>query len=161
MIMGRPSKYSEELTDRICQMISTSNKGLYKLCQENDDLPNADTIYLWLTKYPEFSDKYARAREIQAELLADEIIEIADETSHDTLTTDEGKEYENKEWVNRSKLRVDARKWKASKLAPKKYGDKLDVTTDGDKINSIDLTKVDSATLKKLLDASDNNKGAD
>lgn len=134
--MARPSKYTEELADKICKAIAESSKGLVKLCKDNSDFPNPDTVYEWLKVKEGFSDKYARAREDQADFLADEIIEIADDSSNDTITTEKFGDIENKEWVNRSKLRVDARKWKASKLAPKKYGDKVDVTTGGEKIGS-------------------------
>jgi hypothetical protein len=68
---------------------------------------------------------YARAREAQAELYASEIIDISDDATQDELFTDEGKRVCNAEFVMRSKLRVDARKWVASKLLPKKYGDKV------------------------------------
>jgi hypothetical protein len=71
---------------------------------------------------------YARAKEQQADLLAEEIIEIADDSSKDLQGYDDyNNPIENKEFVNRSKLRVDARKWVASKLKPKKYGDKLEL----------------------------------
>lgn len=73
---------------------------------------------------------YARARESQAEVLADEIIEIADDSSEDFIFAEGedkdgngAKKFINKEYVKRSALRVDARKWVAAKLLPKKYGD--------------------------------------
>jgi len=73
---------------------------------------------------------YARAREAQAEVLADEIVEIADDSSEDFIFAEGedqdgkgAKKYVNKEYVKRSALRVDARKWVAAKLLPKKYGD--------------------------------------
>lgn len=134
--MGRPTKYTEELAEQICELIATSSKGLNTICRETENLPAPSTVYKWLSEQPDFSEKYARAREIQADLLADEIIEIADDTSNDTLVSDTG-EYANKEWINRSRLRVDARKWKASKLAPKKYGDKVDVTSNGETVKQV------------------------
>ncbi len=89
-------------------------------------MPAIQTIYLWLGCHPEFMAQYAQAREDQADTLADEIIDIADDSSHDTITDPEtGEERANSEWINRSRLRVDARKWVAAKLKPRKYGDKL------------------------------------
>lgn len=128
---GRPSKYTNEIADKICDKIATTSNGLHVICKD-ESMPCVATVFNWLNDKSKayFLDKYARARELQAELLADEIIEIADDTSNDTLTSDEGKEYANSEWINRSRLRVDARKWKASKLAPKKYGDKLDISSE-------------------------------
>ena len=123
------TKYTEALADIICERIATSSSGIHVICKEKE-MPSPSTIFKWLGEQKTFSDKYARAREAQAEFLADEIIEIADDTSKDTLISDEGNEYANSEWINRSRLRVDARKWKASKLAPKKYGDKLDISSE-------------------------------
>lgn len=122
-------KFTPELFAKICDEIAYSNKGLVTICKKNNI--NASSFYDWVAADPELANKYARAREMQADFLADEIISISDDGSKDTLEI-EGKkgemmEVENKEWTNRSKLRVDARKWVASKLKPKKYGDKLDV----------------------------------
>lgn len=99
-------------------------------------MPPERTIYGWLAAHEDFQQNYARARERQADKLAAEIIEIADDASGDTVTrtNDDGSEYEvaNHEWIARSRLRVDARKWAASKLAPKKYGDKIEATHTGE-----------------------------
>jgi hypothetical protein len=76
--------------------------------------------------YIEFRHQYARAREAQADFLAEEILQIADDGENDTYATENGPAV-NHDVVQRSRLRVDARKWLASKLAPKKYGDKLAV----------------------------------
>lgn len=118
--------YNPEIAKKICELIATNSKSLKKLIEEND-LPPISTIYDWLASHKEFSEMYARAKEDQAELLADEIIEIADDSSNDVEYDERtGKKIENKEFVNRSKLRVDARKWVAAKLKPKKYGDKIE-----------------------------------
>lgn len=66
------------------------------------------------------------------EVMADELFDIADETSQDTITDAEGNARPNSEWITRSRLRVDTRKWYLSKLAPKRYGDRLDVAVTGD-----------------------------
>ncbi|HCE6991259.1 TPA: hypothetical protein NOV39_001187 [Pseudomonas aeruginosa] len=66
-----------------------------------------------------------RAREAQADTLAEEILQIADDGSNDTYTDDEGRTHVDYDHISRSKLRVDARKWLASKMAPKKYGDRI------------------------------------
>lgn len=76
-----------------------------------------------------FAERYARARETGFEVLADELTEIADETAHDTVKDAQGNDRPNNEWISRSKLRVDTRKWLLSKMLPKVYGDKL--TLDG------------------------------
>lgn len=123
---GRPSKYTQELSDKICHLISTTSKSMRTICNELDIAPQS--FLNWLNDKPEFLASYTRAKEQQADFLAEEIIEIADDSSNDTkVVYKDGKptEVENTEWVSRSKLRVEARKWAAAKLKPKKYGDKM------------------------------------
>lgn len=133
--MARPTKYNEEIALKICEMIAHSDRGLVSICKELD--LNASTVYDWINNNAEFSNKYARAREIQADYLADQIIQIADETHSDTSVNEYGYEVTNHEVIARSRLRVDARKWKASKLYPKKYADRVDsdITSNGEKLN--------------------------
>lgn len=105
--MGRPSTYSEEITDRICNLM-TGGMSLRKICMQ-DDFPDAATVYRWLDKYDEFRDKYARAREAATEDMLEEILEIADSTEIDP---------------NDKRVRIDTRKWAMGKLKPKKYGER-------------------------------------
>lgn len=81
----------------------------------------------YISATPERIEQYARAREAQADKLAEDILAIADDGMSDTYTDENGNERTNQEVIARSRLRVDARKWLAGKMAPKKYGDKLDV----------------------------------
>jgi hypothetical protein len=124
-------EYTQEIGELICEAISTSNRSLKKITESLGF--GVRTVYKWLDSNEEFRHQYARAKEAQADMLAEEMLEIADDSANDTIDGEYGP-MENKEWVNRSKLRVDTRKWIASKLKPKKYGDKLDLTTDGEKI---------------------------
>lgn len=134
MAGGRPTKYSPALAEKICRSISTSSVGLKTLCERDPNLPDHSTIYDWIARHKEFADFYARAREAQAQILADEITEIADDGRNDWMTLNVGGKSVkavNKEVVQRSQLRVDARKWLLSKLQPKKYGDRLDMNVSG------------------------------
>ena len=92
-------------------------------------MPDRSTVYDWLLRHPVFADQYTRAREEQADTLADEIIEIADEQPEIVVVTDKtGKVIEHKldgAFLQWQKNRIEARKWTAMKLKPKKYGDKL------------------------------------
>ncbi len=126
--MGRPSLYSKELCDKICVELSSSSASLRSIC-DKEGMPHISSVMQWLNDNKEFSEQYARAREAQGSVLADEIIEIADATDNDNIVTENGV-IPNTEWIARSKLKVDARKWLATKLAPKKFGDtsKVDVT---------------------------------
>lgn len=120
---GRPSDYSSELADLICEMIA-DGKSLRKIC-EADDMPNKATVFRWLALHKVFSDQYAKARESQADTLFDEVLAIADQydSAADKLEVDH---------INRARLRIDARKWMAGKLRPKKYGEKLELSGDAD-----------------------------
>lgn len=116
----RPNKYSQTLAAEICRLIA-DGLSLRTICAA-DGMPASSTVYLWLREKAEFSEQYAHARAIQADALADEIIELADQCEPETAA------------VAKAKVQIDARKWKAARLAPKKYGDKVEVdnvSTDG------------------------------
>ena len=121
---GRSSLYSAELADLICERIAIHSWGLEKLCAYYKDLPDKTTINRWRNKYPEFREKFAQAKVSQIETLVDEIIDIADDSSNDIVIDENGKFTINHENINRSRLRIDTRKWLSSKLVPKLYGDK-------------------------------------
>jgi hypothetical protein len=120
--MGRPSEFSQETADAICLRLIEGD-SLRTICKA-DEMPAASTVFKWLSERPVFSEQYARAREAQADHLAEEILQIADDGENDTYQTDNGPAV-NQDVIQRSKLRVDARKWLAGKMAPKKYGDKV------------------------------------
>lgn len=133
--VGRPSTYSEEAADAICVELM-AGRSLVEIC-EQEDMPAERTVYVWLLKHPEFVRKYAHAREMQAERGIDEIIPIADDGRNDWMEQHnaEGQTIgwkENGEAIRRSQIRIDARKWKASKLRPKVYGDKVQLGGDSD-----------------------------
>lgn len=84
----------------------------------------------WLGVNETFRDQYARAREMQADALFDDILSIADDGRNDWMLKNFGEDtrwVENGEALRRSALRVDARKWMAGKLKPKQYGEKIDL----------------------------------
>lgn len=128
--VGRPSTFTEAVAQRICTELS-EGKSLRTICLA-ENMPDRTTVFDWLAKNGEFANQYARAREAQADKLAEEIIEIADDGRNDTYMTEEGVEMTDHDVIARSKLRVDARKWYASKLAPRKYGDKMTLGGDSE-----------------------------
>lgn len=122
--MARPSDYSTKTTAIICERLGLG-ESLRQIC-EDGDMPSKSTVMRWLHDQQEFRDQYARAREAQAEHWAEEIIEISDDDSHDAITDPEsGITKQNSEFIARSRLRVDTRKWLMARMAPKKYGDKI------------------------------------
>ena len=122
--MGRPTDYTPELASLICERIATHEMGLKRLCAMYDDMPNHMTIKRWRYRYPEFSAQYAQAKIDQIDVLINEIVDISDDTSNDEIINDKGQRSCNSEFIARSRLRVDTRKWLASKLVPKLYGDR-------------------------------------
>lgn len=131
--MARPSKYSEKIADRILEQIA-DGISLRSICAQ-DDMPNRATVFRWLAANNEFRDQYTRAREAQADTLFDEILDIADNASNDWMERngeDDRGWTANGDHIQRSKLRIEARKWMAGKLRPKKYGDKLELSGDVD-----------------------------
>jgi hypothetical protein len=127
---GRPSEYSEELADRICDALSDA-RSLRSICCDQD-MPSQSTVFRWLAddRYASFRERYARAREAQADAIFDEILDIADDGSNDWIERrrDDGSvdTVLDHEHVQRSKLRIEARRWMAGKLRPKVYGDKIE-----------------------------------
>lgn len=131
--------------EKIFQLILSEieeGASLRSICRR-EDMPSRTVFFEWLNNDESMADQYARACELRAESIFEEILDIADDTSNDTIITERG-ESPNNEWIARSRLRVDARKWALSKMQPKKYGDKLDVTTDGKAIQSnISILNID------------------
>jgi hypothetical protein len=125
--MARPSEFSQETAASICGRLA-SGEPLVKICRD-EEMPGLSTVYRWLGENEKFRDLYARAREDQADTLADEIQAIADEPMLGTKTTTKANgdvETVAGDMLEHRRLRVDARKWIASKLKPKKYGDKVE-----------------------------------
>jgi hypothetical protein len=93
-------------------------------------MPAESTVRAWaLDDVQGFSAHYSRAREIGYLSMADEMVEIADDTAGDTIKDNDGNDRADHEWISRSRLRVDTRKWLLSKALPKVYGDKIETTT--------------------------------
>src|SRR6476620_379009 len=116
---GRPTAYSDEIADTICRRISL---GESLVSVTNDpEMPCRTAVYDWISERHEFADKYARARQAQAEGYIDEIISISDGVAGCTDSA----------VVNAARLAIDTRKWVASKLLPKKYGDKIGIDSTG------------------------------
>ena len=117
--------FDQKVADMICIGLS-EGMSLRQILKADTTgvLPAQSTVYDWLLRYPDFAEQYARAREEQADTNADEILEIADEMPPE-FTDDKGRTYLDQTFIQWQKNRIDARKWTAMKLKPKKYGDKL------------------------------------
>ncbi len=111
--VGRPSDYNKKTAEEICVLLQ-DGKSLREIC-DMPNMPSRPTVFRWIHSFEEFRNKYEHARDVQADVLTDEMDHIAN----------------NEEDVQRARLIIDTRKWTASKLKPKKYGDKLDVEHGG------------------------------
>ena len=121
---GRPSGFSQEIAGTICERLSLG-ESLRSICRD-ESMPSQSMVFRWLASNVDFREQYAHAREVQADSWADDIIEIADDSSGDVIRDPEsGNERFNSEYAARSRLRVDTRKWLMARMAPKKYGDRI------------------------------------
>lgn len=149
---GRPTKYTPELVDRICQIVATHPVGLPKICKMFPDLPHPDTIRCWRWEKTEFSARYAEAKRFQAEIMAESLEDITDDLLDFSYEDEDGVRRIDSGMVARARIIADSRKWTASKLAPKIYGDKQQVeqvTSENDQL------KAELAELRaKLADKS-------
>lgn len=123
--MARPTNYSEELAVVICTRLA-EGEPLVKMCRD-DEMPSTSTVYRWLASNDQFRSLYMLARQDQAHTMAAENVEIADDSSADMYVDADGVRRPNPAAVNRSKLKFEARRWYASKLLPKVYGDRTEI----------------------------------
>lgn len=127
--MAYSQEQKETIFNTIFDTIENGKSLRYALLQ----IPlSSKTFYEWIESDEEKVKQYARVTELRAEALLDEMFDIVDETSHDTITTPKGFDIPNAEWMQRSRLRYDARKWLIGKLNPKKYGDKIQTEHSGE-----------------------------
>lgn len=117
-------------------------------------MPSKAAVYLWLTQHKEFVDMYTRAKEDSADTLADEILEISDDARNDWMQRNHGEDdpgwVANGEHIQRSRLRVDARKWIAAKLKPRKYGEFARTELTGEGGEAIRVAVIERRVIKAL-----------
>lgn len=129
---GRPSDYTQDTADKICEGISLGSS--LRTVAKIDGMPSVATIFKWMRENDQFLNQYARATEERTEAMSEDILDISDDGTNDYMETTDGKIVYNGDAIQRSRLRVDTRKWLMAKMKPKKYGDKIDVTSGGEKI---------------------------
>lgn len=130
---GHPTIFNDAIAGLICEQIATTAKSLRTICKEKG-MPAIRTVMYWLSEgdredgkpeFKRFLQQYTRAREMQADHMADEMVEIADNSKGDE------KPFVGINKIHRDRLRIESRKWIASKLKPKKYGEKIDLNHSG------------------------------
>lgn len=115
---GRPSTFTQEIADSICEQIA-DGKSLRSICAA-EEMPAKSSVFKWLSQHKDFADQYTRARESQADALFDDLADVAEEALKAETAVE----------VSARKLVVDTHKWRLSKIAPKKYGEKLELAGD-------------------------------
>jgi len=145
---GRPTTFSQKTADLICLGLS-EGMSLRQILKADKAgvLPVQSTVYEWLLRFPDFAEQYARAREEQADTNADEILEIADEMPPE-YTDEKGRTSLDVTYIQWQKNRIEARKWTAAKLRPKKYGDRMAL----EGVEGGAAIKTEDATADKFLE---------
>jgi hypothetical protein len=144
--MARPTIYTEELAMEICRRIS-EGESVKQICKD-ESMPNASTVHAWVLEDKQgFSKKYASAKEIGAEVEFDELRELADYSVSDIVGDDKS----DGARVQARKLQIDTIKWSLSKKIPKKYGDKLDVTSDNKPIPLLNVIRHNDSDQKDSI----------
>lgn len=151
--MESQSIYSEKVVEKICARLE-KGESLRSICRDAQ-MPGRTTIDRWIAEKPEFAKRYFESRNIGLDTLADEVLEIADDGSNDYMkeqSSDGAEIYKvNGEHINRSRLRVDTRKWYLSKLAPKRYGESQRIEHTGKDGGPIETAEVDSITMAREI----------
>lgn len=107
----RPTDYNEEIEETICERLSIG-ESMRQICSD-EAMPNRSTVLRWMAKYDSFAAKCAHARDLQADLMDDKILDVAEDALAGRVD------------VQAAKVAISAYQWRASKLKPKKYGDKI------------------------------------
>lgn len=132
--MAYSQKEIESILNQVCDRLE-KGESLRNILRESN-MPSTQTFYKWIDEDEQKAKQYARAKEAYADNVFNDIILISDGTDNDELIDENGLPQVNHHVIQRDRLRIDARKWHLSKLNPKKYGDKLDVTSDGEKVTT-------------------------
>lgn len=149
--VGRPSEFTQELADKICEQLAIGYS--MRTVAKDPELPSIETIFKWMRTNEIFLKQYTRAKQEAADAMAEELLDISDDGTNDFMEDDYNKGRTpgytvNGENIQRSKLRVDTRKWLMAKMKPRTYGDKLDVVSDGEKLEGLVIIKNADDTTK-------------
>lgn len=124
MGIGRPTDYNEDIAREVCLRMA-DGESLRKICTD-PEMPDKSTVLRWVARHDSFRDQYAHARELSQEAVAEEYFELLDQMP--PMKPDGSFDAAAVNWY---KNRAEGRKWYLSKIAPKKYGDKLELNNVG------------------------------
>lgn len=137
---GRPSLYTPELAEKICNLVATHPLGIPTLCQIYPELPAEDTIYSWIATRDQFSEMFWKAKSSQATCLADEILHVA--RTLESYEDKDGVKKIDSGMLGKAKLEIDALRWQAARLEPKRWADQ----------KKVEEAQNDNARLQSELD---------
>ena len=153
--LGRPSDYSLETCEVICARL-IEGESLRAICRR-DDMPAISTVMNWLRQHQAFVELYARARELQADAMFEELLDIADDGTNDYGVNEDGESNGklDRDHITRSRLRIDTRKWILARMNPKKYGDAVSMRHSGDAQNPVGLlvTQLQGSSIPVVTEA--------
>lgn len=116
---GRPSDYTPELGEAVCEAIANSSKGLHRLFDDDPDFPSVATIYNWKDAHPEFLERYVRAKEMQVDRIAFESVKIVEGIKQEVATNCSPGTGQAGAYVNAAMNESKAKQWLCGHLAPK------------------------------------------
>ena len=143
-VLGRPTLYTEELAEKICNAIAENPHSVEQLYKMFDWFPSPRTVYQWLAEKETFSQRYARAKEAQVEVRQEQIVDLVTDDSNDYVIDERGRHITNTVKATRLRLHVEYYKWAAERLKSKKYANKTQT----------EMT-FDDAALKKIKEKVD------
>ncbi len=147
--LGAPTfPFNDAIATLICEAISSIPRGMEFICATHPDFPCKTTINIWRLHHPSFAADYKTAKLVQANLLAEDMLDIADDSTHDTTIGKHGLIMDS-EYVARSRLRIDTRKWLSSQLLPDDYGSTINVDVGGDKAKEVVVKGLAKVKAKK------------
>lgn len=132
--MARPSAFTQKAADHICEQMA-EGRSLRNVIKTDEGMPALSTVFKWLKDVPEFSEQYARARDLQAEALFEELGEVAEAALNAETAVE----------VQARRLIVETHKWRLSKIVPKRYGDKLELA--GDQQNPLGIAVIERRVI--------------
>lgn len=115
--MGRPLSFTFAVGEEICEQLM-QGKSLRQICT-SPEMPDRTTVVRWLARDDDFASKYARARDVYADVMEEDMADIEDRTLSGEIDP------------TAARVVLTSKQWRASKLAPKKYGDRLDLNHSG------------------------------
>ena len=138
---GRPSSYTDEIANEIIERLM-DGESLVSICK-SDHMPGRRTVLRWQSENQSFGTECAHAREEQADYMDHQILSVADACTPETAQSD--------------RVKIAAYQWRASKLAPKRYGEKLDMNLSG----KVEFRGGLPDLVKRIRDAKNANRSSD